>query len=1189
MMNKSLNLRDLCVLRGERSSSASSVVKGSERSSSAYSAVNGAPRRGLVLILVVAILVLLALMGTVYILSANLDKQTTYAYNAQANLQGATQNVLSVLSGVMLYNSTDCNAAAVSPVAVNTPLQIDPATPAATVARTWDFPEVGAAPTSTTNQGVFFQKFANGTSGQNVFTEPWLTADMPWEPNTQYYPGNTVFSSNSTTHAWGEYICTATSNSTTSPAAGNASWTALSVNANWPPLSVLTPYLYDTGTGAFDINYDWTGGPLTNNANITIPNASVVQPEGSGTTPSPYGTQDAIWNLLPSSDSNGTYYRYAVRVVDLNSRLNLNTGFVSGGTATADPYGEYLTSCPVFLSGVSGSSSDTPGNIQTNSGTTPGRQGTYGTAYALLDWQNELWYYEQQGKASNLDLMGLPDLLGLLAYGEYGCSTTNYNAVLGTNSFYSRPEQLLTNTLQYNTTNAPMYGNGYRDLYTTYSWDRNVAPVNTYNGETLNDFSGNTLYPRMVDLNAEVGTSSTRCASLAGEIEQAAVQCGYTKTEGTALALDYLQYRFNKGSTTSLTLNGTATNCYSVTPTLLTNAGSLYLPWNGASSTPWKGDAPTQYYVGQAPQPFINEFEIQVYNSGTTATPTYQVVGWGVELMNPYAVSLNLKNWGLYMSTTAATPQYTVATDISTITKNTGILAYSAASTTCLNEVIWTQSPHGSITAHGTNLSGAPSSSAIPATPVPTSVTIYLTRPCANAPADGVIAAGNVVVDQFTMTMPVPALNPPGSSSQYADAQRDNVHQVEWGCDSTPITLQSGASTDYGNLGLANTLAVTGNPGMPLYDRISVGYNSTATPFLSAATIDGPNEDLVNWDDFNCISRETTEVSTAGVSLPLSSQIGANTAEAFTGAVNFTNENYQADLYFDFAYDPRASFNAVTMGSNSTVQPTILSLMTLTDRASDPSITPTPAGQGLLANSTAGNPSPDLVRIPGRINLNTANGSVLYTAFSQIMNDGSLTVAKQQNLAESLAAYVITYRQRLTTATVPIYSGTAMVTPITTYNSTFTGFPVATYPGYGLHSLGDLVLASIPAETTIVGTPTTLQQRDSVWSDVANFCTVRSDTFAVYGYIQALQLNPNYNNGAVTSATDWYNANLYKTGGGENTIANTTATTNESEFILVGSERFVAILDRSQSNLDYPTLTIPLRAPRVVALQVMPQ
>lgn len=101
----------------------------------------------------------------------------------------------------------------------------------------------------------------------------------------------------------------------------------------------------------------------------------------------------------------------------------------------------------------------------------------------------------------------------------------------------------------------------------------------------------------------------------------------------------------------------------------------------------------------------------------------------------------------------------------------------------------------------------------------------------------------------------------------------------------------------------------------------------------------------------------------------------------------------------------------------------------------------------------------------------------------------------------------------------------------------------------------------------------TIQQRDAAWADVENFISVRSDTFAVYGLIQALRLNPAYMAqrsaaGPAYAPVDWYNAN-------QGITANQTATRDSLgtdarnpnlEFILEGQRRFIAIIDRSCCN-----------------------
>ncbi len=66
-------------------------------------------------------------------------------------------------------------------------------------------------------------------------------------------------------------------------------------------------------------------------------------------------------------------------------------------------------------------------------------------------------------------------------------------------------------------------------------------------------------------------------------------------------------------------------------------------------------------------------------------------------------------------------------------------------------------------------------------------------------------------------------------------------------------------------------------------------------------------------------------------------------------------------------------------------------------------------------------------------------------------------------------------------------------------------------------------------------------------------CTTRSDTFAVYGYMEALKANSGVAN---NNTTDWY------TGTYSDDPNNTTA-----QFIRVAKRRFLAILDRSWCNV----------------------
>jgi hypothetical protein len=89
-------------------------------------------------------------------------------------------------------------------------------------------------------------------------------------------------------------------------------------------------------------------------------------------------------------------------------------------------------------------------------------------------------------------------------------------------------------------------------------------------------------------------------------------------------------------------------------------------------------------------------------------------------------------------------------------------------------------------------------------------------------------------------------------------------------------------------------------------------------------------------------------------------------------------------------------------------------------------------------------------------------------------------------------------------------------------------------------------------------------------------CTVRSDTFIVYGYMEAVRVNPAYpaspghNNG-----TDWY--------------AGVTDDPHDATKpnLRIAQRRWVALIDRSFSNYDRSDSKFTL--PRVVAIKDLPQ
>ncbi len=503
---------------------------------------------------------------------------------------------------------------------------------------------------------------------------------------------------------------------------------------------------------------------------------------------------------------------------------------------------------------------------------------------------------------------------------------------------------------------------------------------------------------------------------------------------------------------------------------------------------------------------------------------------------------------------------------------------------------------------------------------IPLTGIIRLERPVGATGTYAVVDSMSYDFSQLNYTSP--------TKTWYADIQRSNTPvnpvtpiqqmQAEWGCDSAaefgdadPLTP---STTEFGNLGQPNTdttAVVAGNPGVPLYDRFYSNYvaanalsGSLTTPFpnMQTTTLATDGYLFLNIDDVNCIAREGSYTTSAPAYEPLSAQIAANVATAggMLYATDAQTAGYpmiagtpspeisEAALYFDFAYDPRAAYTAADSTlDTSGVPPTILSMTTLTDRSSN-SANITATAAALPEGAT------DLVRQAGKVNINTAMPAVLYSIY---FADGAMatdTYAQLPTDLAQLAADTIAFRERLSTGTqVPILFTTGVPTvPSPGYPASApAGQP--SYPGTGFRSTADLLLAFIPTVESQSGSPavglfptrlptipTTIQQRDAAWADVENFITVRSDTFAVYGYVEGLRLNPNYT--GTYAATDWYNANQGIAMGSAGSMS-TDSTNVNAEFILEGDRRFIAIVDRSFCN-NGTAIT-----PHIVALKFLPK
>ena len=1197
----------------------------------------------MILLLVIALLVLLALMGTVFILMASTDRKSAYASNSSASLNMAQQGVLNTVRGLMLSQTVDQNG---QTLAVGK-LTGTAFTPDTQIARFWDYPEVGAMPAGSTQTQFYQTAIVAGTSvatpTQYAPSEPWLVANQPYEPGNNYVPGEEVFYYTTAGTRW-VYVGPAnsatapgapsTTNTTywslaTTPSAGYAGASG-TTTTTIPLLSTLSPYLYDpgpTGTyggtayvgGGYDIPWQ-VGG--TSAYPVSVPNAAVVEPRWAfyATNNPPlasFGTLDAMWNLLPYSSPNGTRYRFATRIVDMSLMLNLNTGWIPSADpnqAADAPYGEYgayISSCPILDSLANAASADIPASeggtgsstalgdntsyLQAGStAATPaaaGRIGSYPNTtafYSLPTWQNALNEYEIQSPnasppTENTSFFGTNSAMDLLTGAGAG------GDAFGSPS-YSRVATLMPKTLGFPFAAANDYfGSGYRGLYTTYSFGRDVAPVNLWTGTVGSPWTtvtGTDTAPPKVNLNASV-TNSAQLAALAGNLYTAMVASGYNAQHAREFLANYFTYRF-----------GTAD--YAASPAYLGAGNLLTVPMGGISiSATLPATVPAGVAcTGTTAQPFLNEVEVELTAAKNGITT---VKDWAVEVVNPFpnatANSLPCSEYSISITGISPPISLTGASlgGSTAVGKNMfGVLAYKGGT-------FATQAAGDGFVITSTSLP-----------PLGGTVVVNLIR---NGVAGG---GGSVTVDSMSITIPATL---PKSDSEYFDVSRYSSATPAgiWNCDSSAALETNSAPAvtpvDQGTIGSENGMVPPAgtNPGVILYDRWYSG--DQVAPGATAGT------NLANIDDLNCVARECTTTTE-----PLSEQIDTNSAAAgpHTAYVPPANlgmyyvaqaiaagdpyilpiapatispELSESALYFDFAYDPRAAYTAADAGfgdpevpaaNTGEIPPTFLSTTTLTDRSQS-----NPTAQIALPGGAA-----DLVRQAGKININTAGIDVLYSAFSE---DGALwdgTTPPAFTDIEQLVADAIGFRDRLGKgATVPGTTG-AVPTP-GYYGNGYT--PLG---GAGFQSTADLLVAFLPTleSATVkfpswasgITPPATIQQRDAAWADVENFISVRSDTFAVYGLVQALRLNPAYSaEHAISPGTapyapvDWYNANQGIVVGTGTTYyedsISTDPTNQNAEFILEGSRRFIAIVDRSYCNNG------ALVQPHIVALKILPQ
>lgn len=1164
--------------------------------------------RGSVMILVVAVLGLLAVLGTVYIVASRTQRASSAAMNADFNFNLARQGVLASVQQVIGESMLDGNG-------------VTGATgdAASTAARTFDYPDQGTVASGVT------------TYNNHLRNEPWLVAHMHYQDPSGFTAGKVP-----------------------------------------NDLTVLTPNLFNPATGAFDIPISTSvpsaGTPspptfFTYDSTVGIQGLSTVVGDqtsvGAGnvdrtTDDPPTAMSDAYIQLLPFSDVSGVRYRYGVRIIDTSRMANLNTGATDDTVATgalSDKLGRYLTSlrlAPAIADmdytnnnyfnygsnspagtgdGVTVGGFDMKNMLQQSQPTATsglGRAGfsTANAAFSLNGWQHQVLRIESPDDPL-VSFFQPADELELRAYGEYGTSFTPRAATF--NSINSATFRIWPNTLavMYNNNTPPGFsptggtvgGNPRRRSYTAYSFSRAfrpyVNPVDTVNN-AANGVSGYTLtlvagaadaswqkQPSGYTPSAATGMPPDTYEvwpsnhlqqinvnfplAFADPINQTAIDQDNDSMFYMAMHAVNMACLMRVGVAPAPTApldpiaNPTSPNVYSLDETLAYAANAMtsratgmakdpaiaaiaayYLPAGPSfiddkgpcvrmattsaanvitpfgrdfTSIEVKTDTANRTYLGYAAQPFINEIAIYGTADPSTTPAVTQLTDAAVELYNPNNVPLSLNGYHLVSAggDDDLTGQFVPANGYLVIINST-----SAHFVTGLGSPSNTTYQVAKVASFALDPTGA------------TPVTLY--RPYFPRGIASFNTPSLAPVDQASY---LTVVDPAGLSTTAKELsiQRFSAAASPWGA---AIDKFDAPSTP--TLGAVN--ATAGSQYL-LTDRYAAN---------ASLTQGSPYADIL---EFNQIVRaaHVFDVNVDPTKKPTTVMLLTDKLAGLTSTAPYTNMQFPIDsqLYFNFlaapwiynttpTADPASPPSGPPFKFAGDIRAVhLLDQITLMDRVTDSSIDLSKAGISGI----------DKLRLPGKINLNTASGDVIRALpMIQTMNG---------NTANQIVANILAYRDRLPLSDAhakypPQIIGQAAVGVPPTLDFSNASF----YPGKGFRSMAELlvVLGNFNA--------TTLAERDKDWATMLNLCTVRSDTFIVYGYMEAVRVNPAYNGaGGHNNGTDWYAA-----------VSDDPHDATKPN-LRIAQRRWVAIIDRSFSNYDRsdPKFTLP----RVVAIKDLPQ
>jgi hypothetical protein len=1096
------------------------------------------------MVLVVAVLGLLAVIGTVYIVSARASRNTAAATSVNANLDLARAAVMSQVQQTMGAAVIDASGAPGGYAATGTY--------GALAARNFDYPE--------TNAGTGYTSY-----NMSMRDEPWLAASL-------YNSSGNDFSS-----------------------LNAANFDPLNGKYDFAPSSTFS--YSSTIPGTTNVVGDYFSGP-----------ASAYDP---GST-----AADAYISLLPFSEASGIRYRYGLRIIDTNRMANLNTGAPGDSASYPDATGAYLTSYSLaanyttsqqqnFFCGTPATfgmlgTNDIALSILNPSNVSIPRTGRLGTtlltspsvsSFSPPGWQSTIFKIERASSAiGDYGFFDLTDELELRSYGNRG-TLYQPRAASGTTGAAT---EVWPNTLAaYVPNTIKQLGNSRRGNYTTYSFSRELRPypdpTNIYTLSTLTGVRpanvpttiwptspANTAFARVaanpvVDISSAANQADAAfyIAMAATNIATAMESCSggaavvaptnvFTHEEAVAFAANYMTARWN-GFCADTAVNTGVPNAYAWYlpngPSFVDGTGLCFraATWGGTSTAPTAITPVARDFgggsaelttaslgssivsLGYSAQPFINEIAAFEGQHSSTGAPVYQ--DWAVELYNPYPVALSLNGFQLMIG----------ANVIPLTTDSNGKAAFIPAEG---YYVIFGNGSHFSGVPHVTAGSKGGFQSTITSiglTGTETNAILY--RPyCPRGSANASVGLAPIDTMDVTALLSISGLadlDNGGVLTEYDVARNnDNTSSVNanlWGA-SVAVTATRMPTQSIGSYNQP-----TKPGGFALADR-----------FAQASPVPSAQASPMGMGEFSRTIRLANEFSTAAVPATPTNAIATHLGNLMSAApYNSMAAPIEAQIRFDFYADP--SIYATSPPTDPTGKHDIRAIrlldeLAMIDRVSD------------YGNTVNGVTGFDIqkIRLPGQINVNTASGDVLRAI---------------PNMTDQMVANILAYRTRDFPTGTP---GSA------TYNGVSSAsYDPATYPGHGIRSLGELLVPLSTVQPASLVSPDqylsgTLDYRDEAWGNIYNLCTVRSDTFAVYGYMEAVKQNPadtTFNNGS-----DWYTAS-------NNAIYTASSTIddphNAGPLIRVARRRWVAIVDRSFSN--YAAGTANFSLPRVVAIKDLPQ